>query len=99
MKTKRLSNTAIIIIILSSLALVFLSLSIIASALNVSRCKKSINEIGTVVYTKEVEEIIDTALNYYENLDRMAKWYSCDYPDDGKNTYFDYKLYDANSSS
>ena len=70
MKTKRLSNTAIIIIILSSLALVFLSLSIIASALNVSRCKKSINEIGTVTYTKEVEEKIDTALNYYEKLDR-----------------------------
>ena len=70
MKTKKLNNTAVLTIILSSVALVFLLLSIIAGKLNVDRCKKSINEIGEVTYSSETEEKIDLAQEYYDKLDR-----------------------------
>ena len=69
MKNK-LSTRSILIIVLSSFALVFLSLSIITSVVNVNRTKKSIDKIGNVNYSIETEEKIDQAIIYYEKLDR-----------------------------
>ena len=67
---KKLSNRSILIIVLSSFALVFLGLSIITSIININNTKKAIDKIGEVTYSIEVEEKIDNAIEKYEKLDR-----------------------------
>ena len=67
---KKLSNRSILIIVLSSFALVFLGLSIITSVVNVNKTKKAIDAIGEVKYSIETEEKIDAAIEKYEKLDR-----------------------------
>lgn len=70
MKKNKLTNRTILIIVLTSFALLFLSLSIITSVVNVNRTKKSIDNIGEVSLSIEVEEKIDQAIVYYDKLDR-----------------------------
>jgi len=70
MKENKLTNRAILIIVLTSFTLLFLALSIITSVINVNRTKKSIEEIGEVSYSIETEEKIDKAIEYYDKLDR-----------------------------
>ena len=67
---KKLSNRSILLIVLSSFAIVFLGLSIITSVVNVNNTKKSIDKIGEVSLSIEVEERIDYAIEKYEKLDR-----------------------------
>ena len=67
---KKLSNRSILIIVLSSFAIVFLGLSIITSVVNVNNTKKSIARIGEVSLSIETEEKIDAAIEKYEKLDR-----------------------------
>ncbi len=67
---KKLSNRSILIIVLSSFALLFLGLSIITSIININNTKKAIDKIGEVTYSIEVEEKIDNAIEKYEKLDR-----------------------------
>ena len=70
MKKNKLTNRTILIIVLTSFALLFLSLSIITSVVNVNRTKKSIDNIGDVSLSIETEEKIDQAIVYYDKLDR-----------------------------
>lgn len=67
---KKLSNRSILLIVLSSFAIVFLGLSIITSVVNVNNTKKAIDKIGEVKYSIETEEKIDNAIEKYEKLDR-----------------------------
>lgn len=67
---KKLSNRSILIIVLSSFAIIFLGLSIITSIVNVNNTKKAIDKIGEVKYSIETEEKIDNAIEKYEKLDR-----------------------------
>lgn len=67
---KKLSNRSILIIVLSSFAIIFLGLSIITSIVNINNTKKAIDKIGEVTYSIEVEEKIDNAIEKYEKLDR-----------------------------
>ena len=67
---KKLSNRSILIIVLSSFAVIFLGLSIITSIVNVNNAKKAIDKIGEVKYSIETEERIDNAIEKYEKLDR-----------------------------
>jgi len=67
---KKLSNRSILIIVLSSFAIIFLGLSIITSVVNVNNTKKAIDKIGEVKYSIETEEKIDNAIEKYEKLDR-----------------------------
>lgn len=67
---KKLSNRSILIIVLSTFAIIFLGLSIITSVVNVNNTKKAIDEIGEVKYSIETEEKIDNAIEKYEKLDR-----------------------------
>lgn len=69
-KTKKLPLLAKITILLSVLAIVFLSLSIISASYSVSRTVDAIDAIGEVEYTEESKEKIDLALSYYASLDR-----------------------------
>jgi hypothetical protein len=70
MKKNKLTNRTILIIVLTSFALLFLGLSIITSVINVNRTKNSIDNIGEVSLSIETEEKIDQAIVYYEKLDR-----------------------------
>lgn len=70
MKKNKLSNRTILIIALTSFAILFLSLSIITSVVKVNRTKKSIDNIGEVSLSIETEEKIDKAIVYYDKLDR-----------------------------
>lgn len=67
---KKLSNRSILIIVLSSFAIIFLGLSIITSVVNVNNTKNAIDKIGEVKYSIETEEKIDNAIEKYEKLDR-----------------------------
>ena len=70
MKKNKLTNRTILIIALTSFAILFLSLSIITSVIKVNRTKKSIDNIGDVSLSIETEEKIDQAIVYYDKLDR-----------------------------
>ena len=70
MKKNKLTNRTILIIALTSFAILFLSLSIITSVVKINRTKKSIDNIGEVSLSIETEEKIDQAIIYYDKLDR-----------------------------
>lgn len=56
-------------IIVSSFAVIFLTISIITSVLLVKRCENAINDIGEVKLEEEIENKIDKARAYYLKLD------------------------------
>lgn len=68
-KKKRLPKIIILTIVLASLSIVFLTISIVTSIINVKRTKDAINDIGTVKYDNDVEAKIDLAYEYYLKLD------------------------------
>ena len=70
---KKLSNTAKLVIVLVVLAIVFLGLSIGSAFYSVDRTIKAIDSIDSVTYSEESENKIDTAIKYYEKLDRNLK--------------------------
>ena len=59
----------IVTIIISSFAIIFLTISIITSILSIKRTEKAISNIGKVSYVEEIEEKIDKAIEYYDKLD------------------------------
>lgn len=68
-KKKRISNILIFTIVLSSLAIIFLTISIITSYFLVKRTEDAIKDIGKVTYSAEIEKKIDIANDYYLKLD------------------------------
>lgn len=68
-KKKRLPKIIILTIILASLSVIFLTISIVTSYLNVKRTKDAIGEIGVIKYNAETESKIDLANEYYLKLD------------------------------
>ena len=66
---KKFPRILIVTIIISSFAIIFLTISIITSILSIKRTEKAISNIGKVSYVEEIEEKIDKAIEYYDKLD------------------------------
>ena len=69
----KLPKILIVTIVTSIISLALLFISILTAVLNVKRVEESINNIGNVSYTFEVENKIDNAITLYHKLDTNIK--------------------------